>query len=63
MKCPSSHCVLTDCGQVRLNGALVHSKRTLGHGKCTSAAETDRVLAAVRVPVLPAAAPPPHLAG
>ena len=37
--------------EVTLNGVLVHSKTTMGHGKCTSEAETSRVITAVGVRV------------
>ena len=35
--------------EVTLNGVLIHSKKTMGHGKCTYKEETDRVINAVAV--------------
>ena len=35
--------------EVTANGKLIHSKKTMGQGKCTDAAETQKLIDAVQV--------------
>ena len=34
--------------EVTVDGKLVHSKMTMGHGKCTDATETQKVIDAIQ---------------
>ena len=34
--------------EVTANGKLLHSKKTMGHGKCTDAAETQQLIDALQ---------------